>query len=68
MCNDHTRFIPIKKLHQPIVFELRDDEKVTVSHHGLVNDSQEYKVNALYMSTFRLSLSWHWRRCEDTWD
>ena len=46
----------IKKLRQPIVIELEDDSNVTVSHHGLVNISQEYKVNALYTSTFRLSL------------
>jgi hypothetical protein len=56
MCNDHTRFNSIKKLHQPIVIELRDDNKVTVSHHELDNFSQEYEVNALYMRTFRLSL------------
>jgi len=46
----------IKKLRQPIVIELGDDNKVTVSHHGLVNISQEYEVNALYTPTFQLSL------------
>jgi len=56
MCNDRTRFNSIKELRQPIVIELGDDNKVTVSHHGLVNVSQEYKVNALYMPTFQLSL------------
>jgi hypothetical protein len=56
MCNDRTRFNSIKKLRQPIVSELGDDNKVTVSHHGLVNVSQEYEVNALYMPMFRLSL------------
>jgi len=56
MCNDRTRFNSIKKLSQPIVIELGDDNKVTVSHHGLVNVSQEYEVNALYMPTFRLSI------------
>jgi hypothetical protein len=54
MCNDRTRFNSIKKLRQPIVIELGDDNKVTVSHHGLVNVSQEYEVNALYTPTFRL--------------
>jgi len=43
-------------LRQPIVIELGDDNKVTVRHHGLINISQEYKVNALYMPTFLLSL------------
>jgi hypothetical protein len=43
------------KLHQPIVIELEDDNNVTVSHHGLVNISQNYEVNALYTSTFWLS-------------
>jgi len=41
MCNDRTRFNSIKKLCQPIVIELRDDNKVTVNHHGLDNVSQE---------------------------
>jgi len=40
MCNDRTRFNSIKKLRQPIVIELGDDNKVTVSHHGLLNVSQ----------------------------
>jgi len=56
MCNDHTRFNSIKKLRQPIVIELRDDDKLTVRHHGLVNVSQEYEVNALYTPMFGLSL------------
>jgi hypothetical protein len=56
MFNDRTRFNSIKKLHQPIVIELGDDNKVTVSYHGQVNISQEYEVNALYTPTFRLSL------------
>jgi hypothetical protein len=56
MCNDHTRFNSTKKLRQPIIIELGDDNQVTVSHHGLVNVSQEYEVIALYMLTFRLSL------------
>jgi len=56
MCNDRTRFNSIKKLRQPIVIELGDDNKVTVSHHGLVNVSQEYEVNALYTPTFQISL------------
>jgi len=56
MCNDRTRFNSIKKLRQPIVIELGDDNKLTVSHHGLVNISQENEVNALYTPTFRLSL------------
>ena len=56
MCNDRTRFNSIKKLRQPIVIELGDDNIVTVSHHGLVNISQEYKVNALDMPMLRLSL------------
>jgi hypothetical protein len=56
MCNDLTRFNTIKKLRQPIVIELGDDNKVTVIHHTLVNVSQEYEVNALYMPMFRLSL------------
>jgi hypothetical protein len=43
-------------LHQPIVIELGDDNKVTVSHHGPVNVSQEYEVNALYTPMFQLSL------------
>jgi len=46
----------MKKLCQPIVIELGDDNKVTVSHHGLVNVSHEYEVNALYTPIFRLSL------------
>jgi hypothetical protein len=33
----------IKKLRQPIVIELGDDNKVTLSHHGLINVSQKYK-------------------------
>jgi len=41
MCNDRTRFNTMKKLYQPIVIELGDDNKGTVSHHGLVNFSQE---------------------------
>jgi len=56
MCNDRTRFNSIKKRNQPIVIELGDDNNVIVSHHGLVNVSQEYEVNALYTPTFRLSL------------
>ena len=56
MCNDRTRFNSIKKLHQPIVIELGDDNKVTVSHHGLINVSQEYEVDVLYTPTGRLSL------------
>jgi hypothetical protein len=40
----------------PIVIELGDYNKVTVSHHHLVNISQEYKVNALYMPMFWLSI------------
>jgi len=56
MFNDHSRFNSIEKLHQPIVIELGDDNKVTVSHHGLNNISQEYAVNALYTPTFWLSL------------
>jgi len=56
VCNDHTRFNSIKKLRQPIVIELGDDNKVTVSHHGLINISQEYKYESLHTPTFRLSL------------
>ena len=56
MGNDHTRFNSTMKLCQPIVIELGDDNKLTVSHHGLVHGSQEYEVNTLYMRTFRLSL------------
>jgi len=56
MYNDRTRFNSRKKLHQPIVIEIRDNNKVTASHHGLVNVSQEYEVNVLYTPTFRLSL------------
>jgi len=56
MCNDRTRFNSIKILRQPIVIELGDDNKVTVSHQGLVNISQEYEVNTRYMPTFWLSL------------
>jgi hypothetical protein len=56
MCNDPTRFNSIKKLLQPIVIELRDNNTIAVSNHGLVNFSQEYVVNALYTPTFRLSL------------
>jgi len=56
MCTDRTTFNSIKQLRQPIVIELGDDNKVTVSHHGLVNVSQEYEVNALYTPTFQLSL------------
>jgi hypothetical protein len=56
MRNDRTRFNSIKKLHQPIVIELRDDNKVTVSHHGHVNVSEEYEVNALYSPTLQLTL------------
>jgi len=46
----------IEKLRLPIVIELGDDNKVTVSHHGLVNVSQEYDVDALYTPMFRPSL------------
>jgi len=56
MCNDRTRFNSIKKLRQPMIIELGDDNKVAVSHHGLVNVSQKYKGNALYTPRFRLSL------------
>jgi hypothetical protein len=56
MCNDHIIFNSIKKLCQPIVIELGDDNRVTVSHHGLVNVSPEYEVGTLYPPTFRLSL------------
>ena len=56
MCNDRTRIYSIKKLRPPIVIELGDDNKVNVSHHRLVNVSQEYEVNALYRPTFWLSL------------
>jgi hypothetical protein len=56
MCNDRTRFNSIKKLRQPIVIELGDDNRVTVSHHGLVNVSQEYEVDALYTPMFLHSL------------
>jgi len=56
MSNDRTRFNSIKKLRRPIVIELGDDTKVKASHHGLVNVSQEYDVNALYTPAFRLSL------------
>jgi len=55
MCNDRSRFNSIKKLRQQIVIELGDDNEVTVSHHGHVNVSQEYEVNAQYTPTFRLS-------------
>jgi len=44
------------KLHQPIDIELGEDNKVSVRHHGLVNISQEYEVDALYTPTFWLSL------------
>jgi len=56
MCKDRNKFNSIKKLRQPIVIELGDDNKVTVSHYGLVNILQEYEVNALYTPTFQLSL------------
>jgi hypothetical protein len=56
MCNDCTTFNSIKTLHRLIVIELGDYNTVTVSHHGPINISQEYKVNALYTPTFRLTL------------
>jgi len=55
MCNDRTRFNSIKNLRQSIVIELEEDNKVTVSHHWLINGWMEYKFNALYTPTFRLS-------------
>jgi len=56
ICNNRTRFNSIKKHRQPTVMELIDDNKYTVSHHGLVNVSQDYKVNGLHTPTIRLSL------------
>lgn len=56
MFNDWTRFNSIKRLHQPVVIELVNDNEVTVSHHELFDISQEYKVNAHYTPMFQLSL------------
>ena len=56
MCNDCTSINSIKELCQPIVIELGDNNKIIVSHQGLINVSQEYEVNALYTPTFRLSI------------
>jgi hypothetical protein len=56
MRNSLTRFTSIQKLRQPIVIELGDDNRVTVSHHGLIKGSQAYEVDALHTSMLRLSL------------
>jgi hypothetical protein len=56
MCDDRNRSNSIKILRQPIVIEFGDNNNDIVNHHGLVTISQEYKVNALYTPTFRLSL------------
>jgi hypothetical protein len=39
-----------------MLIELSDDNMVRVTHHGLVDATQGYKINALYTATFRLSL------------
>jgi len=36
--------------------ELGDDNTVSVTHHGLVDATQGYEIDALYTPTFRLSL------------
>jgi len=46
----------IKKAFSANSHWTRDDSQGTVSHHGLVNVSQQYEVNALYTPTFQLSL------------
>jgi hypothetical protein len=56
ICNDSTRFNPIKTLRQPLIIELGAYYKVAVCQHGLSNIPQEYIVNDLHMQTFRLSL------------
>jgi len=56
MGNDHSRFNSIKKPHQPIVIELWDNKKVTVSKLGLITVPQEYEVNSPDMPMFWLSL------------
>jgi hypothetical protein len=38
-----------------MLFELADDNTVSVTHHGLVDATQGYEINTLYTSTFRLS-------------
>ena len=39
-----------------MLIELGDDNMVSVTHHGLVDATQGYEIDALYTPTFRLSL------------
>jgi len=39
-----------------MLIELGNDNTVSVTHHGLVDATQGYEIDALYTPTFRLSL------------
>jgi len=56
LCTEFHTFNSIQKLLLPIGIEPGDKSKVTVSQHELVDISQQYVVNALYMPMFWLSL------------
>jgi hypothetical protein len=56
MCNNRTSFKSFKKLRRPKLIVLGDDSMVSITHHGLVDASQGYEMDALYTPTFRLSL------------
>jgi len=56
MCNNRSLFKSFKKLRRPMLIELGDDNMVSVTHHGLVDATQGYEIDALYTPTFRLSL------------
>jgi len=52
---NHQIHLWLRTFVKPIVIQLGDDYKVTVSHNGLVNYSQNYEVSTLCTPTFRLS-------------
>ena len=52
-CHIH---LSLRNFMKPIAIQLGDNHTVTVSHHGLVNVSQEYKVNNLFTPAFWFSL------------
>jgi len=56
MCNNRSSFKSFKKLRWPMLIELGDDNTVWVTHHGLVDTTQGYEIDALYTPTFHLSL------------
>jgi len=56
VCNNCSLFKSFNKLRRTMLIELGDDNTVSVTHHGLVDATQGYEIDALYTPTFCLWL------------